>query len=139
MQDAWTLKWRRPPGEEELRGQIQQLIEEEVLYREGKALGLGQNDAVIRRRVAQKVKFLIQDLTVDREPSEAELHDFFAANHPLFEEPARLSFTHVYFSEDRRGIHAARDAHRLRKQLNGAGLLKLARRSRCCNGMLIGY
>ena len=43
--------WQRPPTTEELQGLLDTQVREEILYRNGAALGLDRADAVIRRRV----------------------------------------------------------------------------------------
>ena len=70
--------WQRPPAADELDGLVEAWIREEVLYREGVALGLGQDDPVIRRRVAQKLDFIsdgLVDDTVTEEQLQAWLDD----------------------------------------------------------------
>ncbi len=41
---------------------IEDHIKEEVLYREALALGLNQDDTIIRRRLRQKMEFLVEDV-----------------------------------------------------------------------------
>ena len=56
--DTWTAQVGRPPNEEDLKGIINQLVEEEILYREALKLGLDKDDIIIKRRLAQKIGFL---------------------------------------------------------------------------------
>jgi hypothetical protein len=119
LASTWAKQWQRPPTEDELRALVEQFTREEVLYREALAMGLDEDDTIIRRRMAQKVEFLVQDLAAQRQPEPADLTAFFEKNADLFREPARLSFSHVYFSTDRRGSAAAQDARELRDRLNG--------------------
>lgn len=98
--DAMTasyLKQRaRTPMDNELQGLIESEIREEVLYREAIALGLDKDDGVIRRRLAQKMKYLFEDLTVIDEPNDEDLQKFFKANISKFTLPATRSFYQVY-------------------------------------------
>ena len=55
LRDGWTRQWNRPPTEEEMNGLVEARIREEVLYREAVAMGLDQNDMVVRRRMVQKM------------------------------------------------------------------------------------
>jgi hypothetical protein len=119
--DAWTKQWRRPPTDAELAGLITDHIREEVLYREAVALGLDQDDTIIRRRLAQKMEFLVQDIAAQAEPTEVELLAFFAENQARFVAPARLSFSHIFFSRDLRGQDTARDAELVLAELRAAG------------------
>ena len=109
----WERQWRRPPTEQELTGLVESHIREEVLYREAQAIGLDRDDTVIRRRLAQKIEFLAQDLALQGSPPEAELRAFFEENSDKFGIPGRLSFTHVYLNRDRRGADTESDARQI--------------------------
>ncbi len=88
LASMWEKQWRRPPTPQELNGLIQSFIREEVLYREALAMGLDRDDMVVRRRLAQKIEFLAQDLATQGEPGDAELRTFFEENSEDFEVPA---------------------------------------------------
>lgn len=128
LQDAWTRQWRRAPTRQELDGLIEDHIREEVLYREAIALGLERDDTIIRRRLAQKMEFLSEDLGTLVEPDDAELREFFAKRQADFAEPARVSFTHVYFSPDQRGGAAAADAELVLAELQAADVIDAGER-----------
>lgn len=107
---AWTQRWQRPPSEDDLSGLIREAVREQVLYRESLALGLEQDDVVIRRLLRQKYEFLTQDLAYDTDPDEATLRAFYEADPDRYREAARLSFSHILFSPDRRGSSTEADA-----------------------------
>jgi len=107
---AWARQWRRPPTEEELRGLIDNHIREEILYREAQEMGLDRDDTIVRRRMVQKIEFLTEDLIDSVEPSEDEVRAHFAENLDVYREAERRTFTHIYFSTDRRGASAEADA-----------------------------
>jgi hypothetical protein len=98
----WTTQWRRPPTREELRGLIADYLNEQLLAREARALGLEDNDVIIRRRLAQKLTFLIDDTMRRVEPTENELQRHFETNVRRFQSDARISFAHIYFNPRRR-------------------------------------
>jgi hypothetical protein len=100
----WSRKWNRLPTERELQGLVGSYIREEVYYREALALGLDKDDTVLRRRLMQKMEFLSNDLADLNNPDETSLNDYFIENKDKYELPARVSFTHIYFSADRHGI-----------------------------------
>jgi peptidyl-prolyl cis-trans isomerase C len=102
LRQVFTVQWRRPPTAAELEGLIAQHIDEEVLYREAMALGLDRDDTIVRRRLAQKMQFLIEDIAVPPAPTEAALESYFEAHRAEFRTAPYLTFTHVYFSADRR-------------------------------------
>lgn len=106
----FVSQWKRPPTPEELQAMVEDKIREEVLYREALAMGLDKGDTIVKRRMAQKMEFLAEDVASAREPTTAELKDWFAKNTDLFALPSRISFRHLYFSPDNRGQHAYYDA-----------------------------
>jgi hypothetical protein len=109
--------WGRPPADQELAPLVREFIREEVLYREGMALGLDQDDVIVRRRIGQKMGFLIGDLAVPTEPSDEILAKYLEANRDKYVEAPRLTFTHVYFNVDRRGAPARAEAKTLLAEL----------------------
>jgi hypothetical protein len=100
--DQWQAQMGRPPTEQEAAGLLDQWIREEIFYREARKLGLDDNDTIIRRRLAQKLTFLNEDLANAEPPTEAALATFFQENLPDYLIPERFSFEHRYFSSDRR-------------------------------------
>ena len=68
----FTRRTGRAPGDTEREVLLSQLIEEEVLYREGQALSLAEGDAVLRRRVITKMRLLMAS-TATPQPTDAEL------------------------------------------------------------------
>ena len=100
-----------------MRGLVEGRVREEILYREALALGLDQGDTIVKRRLAQKMEFLADDVASLRDPSADELRAWYAKNSERFAEPGRRSFRHVYFSTDRRGERARQDAERALSKL----------------------
>ena len=103
-------QWRRDPTAEEFSRMVEAKVQEEVLYREGLAMGLDKDDTIVKRRMAQKMQFIAEDVAAAREPTSAELRAFFEKNAAKFQEPPRVSFRHLYFSPDKRGTRAKDDA-----------------------------
>jgi len=73
-------------------------------------MGLDKDDTIVKRRMAQKVQFLSEDVAAAHEPSTAELRTWFEKNTDRFALPSRYSFRHIYFSPDKRGTKAYSDA-----------------------------
>lgn len=118
LSDSWSKRRNRPPSVNELQGLIDAFIKEEIYYREALSLGLDQNDTIIRRRLMQKMEFLSDDLAELSQPDEAELNKYFIANKNKYQFPARISFTHIYFSPDKRGAGAREDSKRVLADLD---------------------
>ncbi|KPK30526.1 MAG: hypothetical protein AMJ66_09505 [Betaproteobacteria bacterium SG8_40] len=116
----FSKQWQRQPSPQELQGLIDARIREEVLYREALAMGLDKDDTIVRRRLAQKVEFLMGDASGVTEPDDATLGQYYEQNAERYREPPRLSFSHVYFSTDRRGEQAKADAEALLERLRAA-------------------
>jgi peptidyl-prolyl cis-trans isomerase C len=109
LEISWTAQWQRPPTPEEVRNLVEDKVRQEILYREGLALGLDRGDTIVKRRLAQKMEFLAEDVSALRDPSLDELKKWYAKNGSQFSLPSRITFRHLYFSPDKRGAHA-RDA-----------------------------
>lgn len=103
----------RPPTADETRGLVERYVEEEILHREALALGLHEGDIIVRRRLAQKMQFVLEDEAAAVEPSDAELQAFLEANAERYRAPAAISFRHVFVSRDRRGEGTNAEAERL--------------------------
>lgn len=121
LASLWEKKWQRPPTRQELDGLIEAQVKEEVLYREALAMGLDQDDTIVRRRLAQKVEFLSSDIASQAEPSDADLKDFLDSNTEKFATPAYVSFEQVYLNADRRGEQVSNDAQTLLDELKNNG------------------
>ncbi len=90
----------RPPDEDELRRAIDAYVRDEMLYREGLALGLDRDDPVVRNRIRQKAEFLSQDALASV-PSDRELDAYLAEHRAEFDLPARVSFQQIYIDPGR--------------------------------------
>lgn len=95
--------WMRPPTMEELQLLMDNYIREEILYREGLALGLDRNDPVIQRRVLQKLDVLTEESSSLSAPTDAELDAYLQANAERYALPSTLSFEQVLFDPIRHG------------------------------------
>ena len=110
LREGFSKQWHREPDADELRGLVNDHLREEVLYREALAMGLDRDDSIVRRRMAQKMEFLTQDIAGAVEPDDAVLRKFFRENSPHYAKAARVSFRHVFFSKERRGAKLDGDA-----------------------------
>ncbi len=117
---AWVAQGRAAPSPEEMRILADARVREEILYREALALGLDKDDTIVRRRLAQKMEFLFEDVAKLREPTADELRAWFEKNAERFTLPARATFRHLYFSPDRRGTSAHDEAARALQRVAGA-------------------
>jgi PPIC-type PPIASE domain len=121
LTDTFNRTWQRPPTPEELNGLVEDYIREEVLYREGVALGLDRDDTIIRRRLRQKLEFVSEDAASAIEPTDAELAEFLAKNADRYRVESRLTFTQVFLDPSKRGDRLDADAAGLLDALRTRG------------------
>lgn len=110
MHTFFVSQWHREPTPAEFQAMVEDKVREEVLYREGLAMGLDKDDTIVKRRLAQKMQFIAEDVAAAHEPSPTELRAWFEKNSDKFALPSRYSFRHLYFSPDKRGTNAQFDA-----------------------------
>ena len=96
---AWESQVGRAPTEDEISRIINNLVEEEILYREALLLGLNEDDRIIKRRLAQKISFLKQE-SLPNKPKRKDLNAFFKRNKDKYYVEPVYSFTHLFFSSD---------------------------------------
>ncbi len=126
---SWEKRWNRRPTPAEQDGLLQGYIRETAMYREALAMGLDRDDTIVRRRLAQKLEFLVNDLLQVEAPNEEELHTYFEENLDRYAEPALVTFTHVFIDADKRGDRALAHAAEVLTELEaGAASGELAER-----------
>jgi peptidyl-prolyl cis-trans isomerase C len=119
MDMYFESQWHRQPTPAEFQAMVEDKVREEVLYREALAMGLDKDDTIVKRRMAQKMQFLAEDVASAHEPSTAELKAWFEKNGKKFALPSRYSFRHLYFSPDKRGKNAQDDAAKALTKIAG--------------------
>ena len=115
---TFQKRWGRPPGQTEVNHLVDGFIRQEILYREALAMGLDKDDAVVRRRMAQKLEFLFKDIATPPEPDDAQLQDYLKKHPEKFMRPPRYTFSHVYLNADKRGNKVFDDAKQLLARLH---------------------
>lgn len=107
-----------PPDSPQFMSLIETKVREEVLYREALAMGLDRDDTIVKRRMAQKMDFLAEDLSALRQPTENELRQWLQDHPQDFTVPPRITFKHMFFSYDRRGDQAEEAAVQVLKSIH---------------------
>ncbi len=121
---------KRPPTKVELQGLIDNYIREEMLFREGVAMGLDRNDGVIRRRVLQKISVLMEASAIQVQATDAELNKYLDEHAKRYALPANLGFEQVLFDPVRHGDKLDEDiAAALEQLLIGTDLSVVGDRS----------
>lgn len=117
---GWVRTWNRQPTEQELKAQIDEFVREEIAVREARALGLDQDDTVIRRRLRQKFEFSAEDSLEARLPTDAELQAYLDTYPDNFRGDPRLSLRQVHLGTQR-GNALLDDAREMLGRLEAAG------------------
>jgi len=84
--------------------------DESELFAQALALGMDRTDLVVRRRLVERVQQTLRRLGRGPEPTEAELGGYVARHESEFATPARVSFVHVTFARQQRGVRTLIDA-----------------------------
>ncbi len=121
LAQTFRRTWQRPPAREELDGLIESHVREEVMAREALALGLDRDDAIIRRRLQQKMEFVSEEAAALAAPTDEELQGYLAAHAEAFRVEPSVTFSQVYLDPRKRGATFEADAKRLAGVLNRAG------------------
>jgi len=96
-------------GDAELSMLIDDYVREEALHREALALGMDQNDYVIKQRLIQSLQFITNGfVSAAVDVSDEEIAEYYEANRDDYYVDPYITFTHVYFSSDRHGREQAR-------------------------------
>lgn len=92
-------------------------IDEEILYREGLKLGLEKDDLIVKRRVVQKMRFLLEDMTPIAPPTSEQLQTWLDQNPQKYQTDQTILFNHHFFSRGKRGDDAMAQANTARDEL----------------------
>jgi len=109
----YEARWTRKASDRELDALVEAHVRDEILYREGMALGLDWDDELIRRRVRQKFEVIAEEESARSMPSDADLEAYLTANAGRFIAPAKVSFEQIFFDHPddlERAIDEARRA-----------------------------
>jgi hypothetical protein len=100
LAETWTRTHPEPPTPAELDALVQEFVDAEVLYREGLARGLAEDDPVVRERVASQMAYVLESRVKIPTPDDAELRAWFDAHADRFAQPERIDFTQVFVAGD---------------------------------------
>ncbi|MEO0973345.1 MAG: peptidylprolyl isomerase [Pseudomonadota bacterium] len=104
---ALATEHRGGVSDQALRDAVHRRIDELVLYREALALGLDDDDLVVRRRMAQKMATLLESLEEVRSPTPEALAAWYETHAARYQRAARYTVDHLY-------IAGGEDASRMR-------------------------
>lgn len=93
---------QRAPTPAEREALVQTWLREEILYREGVALGMDRDDPVVRRRIAQKMDF-VAAAQAPTQPSDDDLQAWLDAHPDDYRIEPVYTLRQRYFDPGRRG------------------------------------
>jgi hypothetical protein len=121
LKASFEKLWLRQPTDAELESLVEDFVREEVAVREATSRGLDEGDIVIRRRLRQKLEFLLEDELSIAPPTDAELTAWLDAHPSDYAVQPVVTLRQVYINTDRRGTRAPTDAEAaLRRLREGA-------------------
>ena len=97
---GYEAVWRRRPDDNELNALVESYVREEIYYREALALGLEQDDTIIRRRLQQKMEFLTDSGAEFLEPDPGELEAYYAANEQRFQDAPSIALEQIFLGQN---------------------------------------
>ena len=96
-------------GPGDLRAFLDSLIDDELLFQRGVALGLTRKDPIVRQRLIDEMRSMAENEALERAPSEEELKAYYDRFARIFTGPPRVQVSQLYFTGAK---VAARDARR---------------------------
>jgi hypothetical protein len=88
---------------------VDDFVREEALHREALAMGMDQNDYVIKQRLIQSLQFITNGFVTSAvDVTDEDVAAYYEENRDDYYVDPYVTFTHVYFSSDRHGAEEAR-------------------------------
>lgn len=94
----WKVQTGKEASPEELESIVQNWLKEEVFYREALRLGLDRDDMIVRRRLVQKLGFLVEEVPMEGDESQA-IEEYYRQNLEKYSLPVRHSISQIFFSD----------------------------------------
>jgi len=92
---------QRTPSDEELDALIENQIREDLAFEHGVQMGLVENDSIIKRRVQQKIEFMLNDSIGSIEPSHEDLQTYLESHKEHYTIAPIYSFKNVYINPEK--------------------------------------
>jgi hypothetical protein len=104
----FTKTRQREPLEDELTALIDHQIREDLAFEHGVQMGLVENDSIIKRRVKQKIEFMLNDSIAGIEPNKEELQKYLYTHKETYMVAPVYDFEHIYINPEK---HEDTDAY----------------------------
>ena len=94
----FTKTRQRTPSDDELKALIKNQIREDLAFEHGIKMGLVENDSIIKRRIQQKIEFMLNDSIASLEPSRKDLEAYLTSHKERYTIAPIYSFKHIYIN-----------------------------------------
>lgn len=111
----YTDRTGRTPSSQERQGLLQHYLDDEIMVREAQRHGLDQGDPIVRRRLAQVMRFVWEQRANTKEPTEEALQAWWMSHRDRYPPRPRVDLEHVFFSRERGEDARSRALHTLAK------------------------
>ncbi|PHS39384.1 MAG: hypothetical protein COB07_06415 [Sulfurovum sp.] len=91
---------QREATKEELQALIDNQIREDLVFKHGQEMGLVENDTIIKRRVQQKIEFMLNDSISSLEPTQEGLQAFMDKHKERYTIAPIYTFKHIYINPE---------------------------------------
>ncbi len=98
LQTNYQKIWNVAPSKAELEALISEYALDEIYYRQAKALGIDQQDPLIRKRLRQKMEFISESIRATTPPSDEALNAFYRDHADRYQIPLEVSFQQQFFN-----------------------------------------
>ena len=113
--EVFTEGQGRPPSQEEVDELLVKWTQNEIFFREARAMGLDQGDEMMRSRLILKMRNVIFNRVVERPPEEEKLREWFELNRERYSIPERYTIERLRLSD----AHGLLEAEALAERLRG--------------------
>jgi peptidyl-prolyl cis-trans isomerase C len=108
LKALWKLQWKRDPAPADVAAIIDRYLRQEVFYREALKMNLDHNDEIIKKRLAQKMEAVANDLSkLIAPPTDERLRDYFHTRKDFFTLPPAYAFQQVLFLPEEKAASEA--------------------------------
>ncbi|WP_112477920.1 hypothetical protein [Vibrio variabilis] len=100
MYNRFEKLWHRPPSDIEMTGLIDDYLLDEIYALEARELGLDKGDGVIKKRLRQKMEFMLFDIAGAVPPKKHELQEYLEHNAERYTIPESYDLEVISLDKD---------------------------------------
>jgi len=97
----FTKTRQRAPSDKDKKALIENQIREDLAFEHGVQMGLIENDSIIKRRVQQKIEFMLNDSIASIEPSRNDLQVYMDKHSKEYTIAPVYTFKHIYINPEK--------------------------------------